>query len=177
MPRRQFLKLSAATVGTVGGLSAVPAAESHESGPAQTRTARPQGRGGQRLYNAEYAGEQLNHVAFPLGGLGAGMVCLEGTGALSHVSLRHRPEVFNEPCVFAAISVRGQRPVARVLEGPVPGRKLFGSHGAGNGGAGTSFGLPRFAKAVFKTRFPFGTVSLTDPQVLLEVALTGWSPF
>ena len=43
-----------------------------------------------------------------MGGLGAGMICLEGTGALSHVSIRNRPEVFNEPVVFAAISVKGK---------------------------------------------------------------------
>ena len=45
-----------------------------------------------RTYNGSYTGEHLNHVAFPLGGIGAGMFCLEGTGALSHVSLRGRAE-------------------------------------------------------------------------------------
>ena len=40
--------------------------------------------------------------------MGAGMICLEGTGALSHVSLRHKPEVFNEPCVFAALPREGR---------------------------------------------------------------------
>ena len=112
-----------------------------------------------------------------MGGIGAGMICLEGTGALSHVSLRNHPDVFNEPCVFAAISVKGQRPVARVLEGPVPARKLFGAGGTGNGAAGTAYGLPRFTSASFKTRFPFGVITLTDPQVPLGVEITGWSPF
>lgn len=50
-------------------------------------------------YNAECTGDRLNRVAFPMGGLGVGMICLEGRGALSHVSLRNKPEVFNEPCV------------------------------------------------------------------------------
>ena len=36
--------------------------------------------------------------------------------------------------------------VARVLEGPVPGWKLFGQPGTGNGAGGASFGLPRFAR-------------------------------
>src|SRR2546430_14519373 len=93
-------------------------------------------------------------VAFPLGGIGAGMLCLEGTGALSHVSLRNHPEVFNEPPVFAAISIKGKRKTARVLEGPVPARKLFGPPGTGNGAAGATYGLPRFQKASFKARFP-----------------------
>jgi hypothetical protein len=69
------------------------------------------------------ASEQL-HAAFPMGGLGAGMLCLEGTRALSHVSLRNRPEIENEPCIFAALSVRSLVPIARVLEGQVPEWKL-----------------------------------------------------
>jgi uncharacterized protein (DUF608 family) len=105
------------------------------------------------------------------------MICLEGTGALSHVSLRNRPEVYNEPCVFAAVSIEGAAPVARVLEGPVPARKVFGPPDTGNGAGGTTYGLPRFAAASFRTHFPFATVSLTDPDVPLDVELVGWSPF
>jgi uncharacterized protein (DUF608 family) len=128
-------------------------------------------------YLGEYCGERLSRVAFPMGGMGAGMICLEGTGALSHVSLRHKPDVFHEPCTFAAISIKGAKPVARVLEGPVPGWKLFGRPGAGNGDNGTSFGLPRFREVRFHWRFPFGTVVLSDPDVPLEIEITGWSPF
>src|SRR5579864_61856 len=174
MPRRKFLKLSAATV---GGLSAASSAESQsarESGATVVTGAQAATEG--RVYNAEYAGPRLNQVAFPLGGIGAGMICLEGTGALSHVSLRNRPDVYNEPCVFAAIALKGKK-IARVLEGPVPARKIFGPPGTGNGAGGTTYGLPRFSEAVFRTRFPFGTVSLSDPHVPLQVELTGWSPF
>jgi uncharacterized protein (DUF608 family) len=180
MPRRKFLKLSAATVGAVGSLSSAPAGEaSYASGERSSggKSSRKQGRFSRRTYNEAYGGDCLNQVAFPLGGIGAGMVCLEGTGALSHVSLRNRPEIFNEPCVFAAISVKGKRSAARVLEGPVPVRKIFGARGTGNGAGGTSYGLPRFANATFKTRFPFGTVTLADDQVPLGVEITGWSPF
>jgi uncharacterized protein (DUF608 family) len=180
MPRRKFLRLSAATVGALGSLGATPAAESGH-GPSQprsgTRAARALSRRGRHAYDSEYAAQYLNQVAFPLGGIGAGMICLEGTGALSHVSLRNRPEVFNEPCVFAAVSVKGKRPEARVLEGPVPARKLFGSPGTGNGAGGSTYGLPRFANATFKTRFPFGVVTLGDPQLPLSAEITGWSPF
>ena len=35
-----------------------------------------------RKYNGEYTNEFLNRVAFPMGGIGAGMICMEGTGAL-----------------------------------------------------------------------------------------------
>ena len=45
-------------------------------------------------YAGPYTGENLNRVAFPIGGIGTGMYCLEGTGAISHMSVRHRMEFF-----------------------------------------------------------------------------------
>jgi len=129
-----------------------------------------------RPFNGSYSGRYLDRVAFPLGGIGAGMVCLEGTGAMSHVSLRHRPEVYHEPLVFAALHVKGA-PTARVLEGPVPTWKIFGAGGTGNGGHGRSYGLPRFAEAEFLARFPFATVALATPDLPVKAEITGWSPF
>ena len=73
-----------------------------------------------RAYNAAYTGKYLNRVAFPIGGLGAGMFCLEGTGAISHVSVQNKPDIFNEPGMFAAIAVKGLEKGAKILEGPVP---------------------------------------------------------
>jgi hypothetical protein len=35
----------------------------------------------QHKYNDIYTGDYLNRVAFPIGGIGAGMFCLEGGGA------------------------------------------------------------------------------------------------
>ncbi len=130
-----------------------------------------------REYNGDYFGPFLNRVAFPIGGMGAGMVCLEGTGAISHVSVRNKPEVFNEPHMYAALCVKGAPNVAKVLEGPVPIWKIFGAPNTGNGAARTSFGLPRFRNARFLPRFPFGTVTLEDYTIPLEVQVTGWSPF
>ena len=131
----------------------------------------------ERIYNGPYSGPHLNRVAFPIGGIGAGMFCLEGTGAISHVSVRNTLHFFNEPCTFAAITIKEDMNVARVLEGPVPGWKIFGAARTGNGASGSSYGLPRFKQAAFLSRFPFGTVSLEDPNIPLEVTLTGWSPF
>ncbi len=178
LPRRKFLQLSAAAVGAVGagGASVHAAAASDPEAPLVPR-AKGGAWGRKRSFNGEYTGEYLNQVAFPMGGLGSGMICLEGTGALSHVSLRNRPEVFNEPCVFAAVCVTGKTKVARVLEGPVPARKLFGAPNTGNGAGGTSFGLPRFAAASFRVRFPFAAVTLTDKKMPLQAEITGWSPF
>lgn len=132
---------------------------------------------GKRKYNDTYEGEYLNRLAFPIGGIGAGMFCLEGTGALSHMSIRNRPEIFNEPAMFAAIRVKGIKNGAKVLEGPVPEWKVFGQRGSGNGDAGATYGLPRFTNAKFTTAFPFGTVDLRDNDIPLKVKIRGWSPF
>src|SRR5690349_17425206 len=79
-----------------------------------------------RKYNGPYSGANLNRLAFPIGGIGAGMFCLEGTGAISHMSIRNKPDIFNEPSLFAAIRVNGTRNGVKVLEGPVPDWKMFG---------------------------------------------------
>lgn len=60
-----------------------------------------------REFNGVYEGHNMDHVAFPVGGIGTGMICFEGTGAISHVSLHHVPDLFHEPCTFAAVCVKG----------------------------------------------------------------------
>ena len=177
-----------------GGIMAASAVEAVSSEPAIAPRAQPMhsdaqtadGRNkskstsheGARTFNGIYHGEYLNQIAFPMGGIGAGMICLEGTGALSKFSLRNRPELDSEPKTFSAISIRGPRRIARVLEGPVPAWKLRpflpGIEGTYPGGC---WGLPRFGQVTFESRFPFGTVHLRDAELPLEVELTGWSPF
>ncbi|RKX42193.1 MAG: hypothetical protein DRP64_10230 [Verrucomicrobia bacterium] len=129
-------------------------------------------------YNGPYEGKNLDKVAFPIGGIGSGMFCLEGSGAISHMSVRNTMEFFNEPTIFPAIYVNdGTSATAKVLEGPIPVWKVFGHGGTSNGSAGKTYGLPRFEKASFKDRFPFGTVRLSDKDVPLDVTITGWNPF
>ena len=128
-------------------------------------------------FNDDYTGKNLDRVAFPVGGIGAGMFCLEGTGAISHLSINNRPEIYNEPFAFAAISVKGIPSGAKVLETQVPAWKLFGEGGTGNGSSGKDYGLPRFASGRFLPRFPFATLKLEDKDIPLEVEVTGWSPF
>ncbi|SFJ76042.1 Uncharacterized protein, contains GBA2_N and DUF608 domains [Paenibacillus sp. UNC496MF] len=137
----------------------------------------------EKRQDGSYAGARNSHVAFPLGGIGAGMFCLEGTGAMTHFSLRNAPDVTHEPMMFSALCVKSESGnLARVLEGPVPSWKIF-SHrsdrfvGPGNGLFGKHYGLPRFKEAAFSSRFPFGTVELRDPQIPVDVSITGWSPF
>ena len=170
LPRREFVKRSATALGAMGA-TAISTADALAEDARQQGVALPASK-----YDGSYSGTRLNRVAFPMGGFGTGMISLEGTGALSQVSIRNRADVFNEPGLFAAIHLAGPAPISRVIEGPVPGWKVFGSRGAAQGAGGT-LGLPRFGHASFKARFPFGTVSLSDPGVPLAVQLTGWSPF
>ncbi|HZK96352.1 MAG TPA: GH116 family glycosyl hydrolase [Prolixibacteraceae bacterium] len=128
-------------------------------------------------FNDTYRENNLSRIAFPIGGIGAGMICMEGTGAFSHVSVRNTPEVYNEPLMFAAIAVKGKENGAKILEGPVPTWKYFGSPNTANGGERTSYGLPRFKNADFNARFPFATIHLTDQDIPVAVKITGWSPF
>lgn len=130
-----------------------------------------------RAYNTAYTNEYLNRVAFPIGGLGAGMFCMEGTGCISHMSVRNRPDIFNEPGLFAAIVVKGMKNGAKLLEGPVPDWKKFGQQEAGNGITGLTAGLPHFRKASFLPKFPFAHLDLVDADLPLKVKVTGWSPF
>ncbi|MCE9613857.1 MAG: hypothetical protein K8T26_06240 [Lentisphaerae bacterium] len=134
----------------------------------------------EHAFNGPYTGPNLNRIAFPIGGMGAGMYALEGSGAISHMSVQHHMDFFNEPACFAAISLAGEGPtsrVARVLEGPVPDWKFFGRPAAAQGGEGRTYGFPRFRQCAFTARFPFATVALRDKAVPLEVEITGWSPF
>jgi uncharacterized protein (DUF608 family) len=171
--------VEAGSPGSIAGTTNSTADATESSRVAQTESTR-KSRSGLREFNGAYHGDYLNQIAFPMGGIGAGMICLEGTGALSKFSLRNHPELGSEPKLYAAVSVKGEgtQRVARVLEGPVPAWKLRpflpGVEGDYPGGC---WGLPRFQQATFEPRFPFATVSLHDDKIPIEVDLTGWSPF
>jgi uncharacterized protein (DUF608 family) len=128
-------------------------------------------------FNGSYEGKFLDRVSFPIGGIGAGMFCMDGTGAISHLSIKNKPEMYNEPFAFAAISVKGFENGAKLLEAQVPEWKLFGPEQTANGAPGRSYGLPRFENGSFLPRFPFGTLKLEDKDIPLDVEVVGWSPF
>jgi uncharacterized protein (DUF608 family) len=132
-----------------------------------------------------YRGEQLHRVAFPLGGIGAGMFCLEGNGSLSHMSLRHRPDIFNQPSLFATVAVKADEAEeaweARILQGKTPDWKVNfpfkDARGSGCGGFDRTFGYPYFRENSFSWAFPFAAVNLADETMPLSAEILGWSPF
>lgn len=137
-------------------------------------------------YEKKYEGDSLKHIAFPLGGIGAGMICIQGSGMLANFSVRNSPDVHLEPNVFSAICVKkANGNIAKVIEGQVPGHKIFGHptvgtmglQGMGNGLHGKNYGLPRFRKNDFSSRFPFAELNFYDETIPLDVSVRAWSPF
>ena len=125
-----------------------------------------------------YSGARLDRIAFPLGGLGAGMVCVEGNGALSNMSVRHIPNMGFDRIVYASLCVKRSRGnLARVLEGPVPTWKIVGTRDAHSGCWRQGWGLPRCRQKDFEARFPFAIIRLSDARLGVEVELTAWCPF
>ena len=124
-----------------------------------------------------------DYVSFPLGGIGAGMFCVQGNGTFGSFSLRNRPDVYNEPNIFAAVCVKadgGNR--AKIIEGQVPEHKIFGYSGssysgAGNGLSGKNYGLPRFRENTFEARFPYTELTFADEGFPLSASLSAHSPF
>src|SRR5436190_20300392 len=114
--RRKFLKRLG--IGSVAAGFMPPSVLIPDEVPTANRDDREQRQFTSRHeYNGSYTGEHLNRIAFPIGGLGAGMFCLDGTGSISHMSVRNRPEIFHEPGMFAAIFVKVTKNGTKILEG------------------------------------------------------------
>ncbi len=123
----------------------------------------------------EYTGRNLDYIAFPMGGIGAGMVCLEGNGSFSNISIRHKPEIQKPAYMFGSFAVKGETP--RILEGNTPEWKISGLPNAGNGLGSTNFGLPRCKILSFTAKFPFAAIKLKYPELPIDIFMCGWSPF
>jgi len=132
-----------------------------------------------------FTGPDALQVAMPLGGIGAGCICLNGYGGMQDFSVLHCPNIsamaeYNSfgQAAFALLHIKGAVPLTRLVEGPMPPERIYdqGLKGNGNWGGGHQ-GLPRFAKSSFRGEYPFGTVTLTDSKVPLKVRITGFGPF
>ncbi len=184
--RRDFLKVtsSAAIAAAATPALATPAkATIAEQGSAPFSSAELFESGPQRTFT----GEKTTQIALPIGGIGAGTICMNGYGGLQDFSIRTRPENTAMPAgfsadspeaAFAILHVKGELGVTKLVEGPFPPFKIFDQGLQGQGLRRGGFeGFPRFQKCTFKGEYPFGEASLTDASVPLEVKVTGWNPF
>ena len=139
--------------------------------------------GPQRTFN----GDRATQVAMPIGGIGAGCVCLNGYGGLQDFAIHTRPETTALPAgftsnspeaAFAVVHIKDVSPVTRLIEGPFPAFKIFDQGLQGQGLRRGGFeGFPRFAKCNFRGEYPFGEVRFADPSIPLDITLIGWNPF
>jgi len=139
------------------------------------------GTGSQRTYT----GDEATQVAMPIGGIGAGCICLNGYGGLQDFSISNHPSTTALPegfaptrAAFAILHVRKPSSVTKLIEGPFPVLKIFDQGLQGEGYRRGGFeGFPRFAKCVFKGEYPFGEAIISDSSVPLQVTVTAWNPF
>jgi uncharacterized protein (DUF608 family) len=133
----------------------------------------------------QYSQKKLTQIALPMGGIGAGSICLNGHGGLQDFSIRNRPAIGPLPdrfgngrdAGFGILHIKGKNPATKLVEGPFPTERIYnmGLHGVGHL-QGRYEGLPRFKKNSFEAAYPFGCVNLSDPSIPLAVSITGWSP-
>lgn len=130
-----------------------------------------------------FSGDHLREIAFPLGGIGAGCVSLDGRGNFVDW------EIFNQPNkgaylmhTFPMLSVRaeGEEPHLLALQGPRV-RNWIGEMKHWRFGHGDMFeqmdGLPCFDSVEFVGTFPFARVRFVKPNLPVEVELCAFSPF
>ncbi|MHC4477732.1 MAG: GH116 family glycosyl-hydrolase [Planctomycetota bacterium] len=123
-----------------------------------------------------YEGDNLNLIAFPMGGIGSGCISLAGTGKLIDWEIFNKANKGYQPR-FTFLSVwakaEGKEPVFKVLEGQWRGR-IADPIGPEQTEAP---GLPRMRKCRFEGRFPFAKVYLSDKTLPVDAVIEGWSPF
>jgi len=187
--RREFLvTTSSAALG-----AAVPLAAGQPVAPASNTPDKPSAEhpayasedllrsGSQRTFS----GEKATQIALPLGGIGAGCICLNGYGGLQDFSIWNHPTTTALPegyassqAAFAVLHIKKPSPVTKLVEGPFPVLKIFDQGLQGEGYRRGGFeGFPRFEKCEFKGEYPFGEARISDSSLPLQVTLTAWNPF
>ncbi|MDB6127777.1 MAG: putative bile acid beta-glucosidase [Verrucomicrobia bacterium] len=116
----------------------------------------------------------------PVGGIGTGTVSFCGWGAWRHWEVMNRPAKGFTPsgqggaAAFFVLRAarRGEAPVARLLEGPLPVNEWEGEEGSPTRQAG----LPRFRRCTFRAAYPFAQVDLADDAVPVLASVRVFNP-
>jgi non-lysosomal glucosylceramidase len=130
----------------------------------------------QVTYPRVFKGRQLQQIAFPLGGVGAGSISLGGRGQLRDWEIFNRADKGNSPSyAFPSIWVQAAngKPVARVLES----RILVPYQGENGLGSKNVPGLQRLDSATFTGEFPLASIEFQDRSLPVRVSLEAFSPF
>ena len=134
------------------------------------------------------SGKNLQEVSFPVGGIGAGCIGIDGSGRLSEWEIFNRPnkQKDNGSSHFAVRAERNGKvvsakilngPVRKDLSGPMEDRHaMFRGFGWGPSD-GTFSGFPHFQDCEMDGAFPVAEYHFSSPDFPGEASLTAWSPF
>ena len=125
-----------------------------------------------------YTGRKTSRVAFPLGGIGTGMITLGGWGELRDWEIRNRPSKgFSPRHSFFTLRVEKEEGGVwvKVLQGPVKGGYNEDGHSASRK---RGEGLPHFSSSRFIGNFPLARIEFKDSTLpFLQVRLSTFNPF
>ncbi len=135
----------------------------------------------------EYRGDRARHISFPLGGIGAGSVGIDGQGRFKDFEMGNKPSK-NSRNGFTHFLIRAEREGrvldARVVNGPLQPHFMGDEGGKGNYanyGFGPSrhtlAGVPHFDDCTFAGPFPIARIGFEHSAFPGNVALTAFSPF
>ena len=163
--RRDFLKAtSSAALAAAAAALNVPA-QSPRSSQTKARALLAGGALRRPDRSAPSAATRTTQVAMPIGGIGAGSICMNGYGGLQDFSIRTRPENHRAAVRPSAptrlkphspsCTSRASSGVTKLVEGPFPPFKIFDQGLQGQGLRRGGFeGFPRFQKCIFKGEYP-----------------------
>jgi len=186
--RREFLvNTSSAALGAAVPIGATPPVSATQTPHAQSTAEAPYALddllrdGPQRTFTRDTA----TQVAIPIGGIGAGCVCLNGYGGLQDFSIWNHPATTALPegfapskAAFAILHIKKPVAITKLVEGPFPVLKIFDQGLQGEGYRRGGFeGFPRFEKCEVKGEYPFGEAKISDSSVPLQVTINAWNPF
>lgn len=133
-------------------------------------------------------GKNLSEVSFPVGGIGAGCIGINGIGQLSDWEIfNHAGKYLTNLCShFSARAERNGKVLdARIVNGPqtqfLSGRPadpqiLYKDFGWGPDSE-TLCGFPHFRECELNGEFPAAEYSFSDPVFPGKIKMTAWSPF
>ena len=124
--RREFLVAgsAAALAATTSATGQAPTVAEDDSAAQPFASESLLERGPQRTYS----GDKATQVAMPIGGIGAGSVCMNGYGGLQDFSIRTRPETTALPeqfsadspeAAFAILHIKGSGGITKLVEGTI----------------------------------------------------------
>lgn len=127
-----------------------------------------------------YKNDELNNIAFPLGGIGSGSISIAGNGQLVDPEINNRPNREAE-CGYTGFAVKaecnGEVVDCRLLNGDRT-KDLSGTI-RGAYGLGDDFfaGFRHFGKVEFKAAFPFAVLNFSDSVFPATVTMEAFNPF